>query len=135
MLQKFTLAVSLKKQKRKKRSINLAKTKCQKKSLNALNERETFGVNCGIFEKRQRKIGPEYQYPKPIRTTVADKNLKKATKLRKDETFLLEIHEVDLVAKEIKDHEKCYHDYTRILYPNENQSTVNEKGHFKDACD
>ena len=26
-------------------------------------------------------------------------------------------------------------DYTRILYPNENQSTVNEKGHFKAVCD
>ena len=132
---KFTLAVSLEKGKRKKKSINVAKSKRQKVSLNAQNERGKFGANCGICKKRQRKVGPKYQYPKPIRTTDADKNLKEAAKLRKDETLLLEIHEVDLIVKEFKNHEKCYRDYTRILYPNENQSTVNEKGDFKAVCD
>ena len=49
--------------------------------------------------------------------------------------MLLGIHEVDLIAKEFKNHEKCYRDYTRILYPNENQSTVIEKGDFKAVYD
>ena len=117
---KFILAVSLEKRKKKKKTINVAEPNRQKVSLNALNEIEKFGENCGIYKKRQRKVGPKYQYPKPIRTTDAEKNLKEAAKLRKDETFLLEIHEVDLISKEFKNHEKCYRDYTRILYPNKN---------------
>ena len=133
---KLILAVSLEKRKRKKKPINLPKSKCQKMSLNAQNERGNFGVNCGICKKCQRKVGPKYQYPKPICTTDADKNLKEATKLRKDETLLLDIPEVHLIAKEFKNHEKCYRDYTRILfYPNKNQSTVNKKGDFKAVCD
>ena len=108
---KFIVAVSLKKRKRKKKSINVinvAKSKCQKVSLNAQNERGKFGANCGICKKRQTKVGPKYQYPKPIGLTDADKNLKEAARLRKDETLLLEIHEVDLIDKEIKNHAKCY---------------------------
>ena len=132
---KFTLAVSLEKRKRKKKSINVAKSKRQKVSLNAQNKRGKFSANCGICNKRQRKVGPKYQYPKPIRTTDADKNLMEAAKLRKDETLLLEIHEVDRIAKELKNHEKCYRDYARILYLNGNQSTVNEKGDFKAVRD
>ena len=132
---KFTLAVSLGKRKRKKKSINVAKSKPQKVSLNALNERGKFGANCGICKKLQRKVGSKYHCPKPIRTTDADKNLKEAAKLSKDETLSLAIHEVNLIAKEFKNHEKCYRDYTRTLYPNENQSTVNGKGDFKAVCD
>ena len=57
-----------------------------------------------------------------------------AAKLRKDQALLLEIHEVDLIAKEFKNHEKCYRDYTRIICPNESQSTINDKGDFKAVC-
>ena len=32
--------------------------------------------------------------------------------------MLLEIHEVDLIAKEFKKHDKCYCDYTRLIYEN-----------------
>ena len=32
--------------------------------------------------------------------------------------MLLQIHEVDLIAKEFKKHDKCYHDYTRRIYEN-----------------
>ena len=66
-------AVSLEKRKRKKKSINVAKSKPQKVPLNALNEREKFSANCGICKKRQRKVCPKYQYPKPIRTTDAER--------------------------------------------------------------
>ena len=91
--------------------------------------REEHLVQIAEFvKKRQTKVGPKYQYPK---LTDADKNLKEAARLRKDETLLLEIHEVDLIDKEIKNHAKCYRDYTRILYPNKKQSTVNEKGILK----
>lgn len=71
---KITLAVSLEKRKRKKKSINVAKSKPQKVSLNALNERGKFGANCGICKNRQRMVGSKYHCPKPIRTTDADKN-------------------------------------------------------------
>ena len=70
---KFNLAVSLEKQKRKK-NINVAKSKRQKVSLNAQNERGKFGANCGICKKHQEKVSSKYQYPKPICTTDADKN-------------------------------------------------------------
>ena len=71
---KFTLAVSLEKRKRKKKSINVAKSKRQKVSLDAQNERGKFGANCRISKKHQKKVGSKYQYPKPICTTDADKN-------------------------------------------------------------
>ena len=32
--------------------------------------------------------------------------------------MLLEIHEVDLIAKELKKHDKCYRNYTRLIYEN-----------------
>ena len=35
-----------------------------------------------------------------------------------DEGILLEIHEVDLIAKEFEKHNKCYCDYTRLIYEN-----------------
>ena len=130
---KLTFAVTLEKRKRKKKTVT-TKSKRQKLPVSALNERGKFGANCGICKKRRIKVGRKYQYPKQIRTTEAEKNLKEAAKLRKDQALLLEIHEVDLIAKEFKDHEKCYRDYTRIIYPNENQSTINDKGDFKAVC-
>ena len=63
-----------------------------------INYNQKFAANCGICKKRQTKVGPKYQYPKPIGLTDADKNAdKEAARLRKDETLLLEIHEVDLL--------------------------------------
>ena len=56
---KFTLAVSLEKRKRKKKSINVAKFKRQKVSPNAQNERGKFSANCGICKKCQRKVSPK----------------------------------------------------------------------------
>ena len=32
--------------------------------------------------------------------------------------MLLEIHEVDPIAKEFKKHDKCYLNYTRLIYEN-----------------
>ena len=46
------------------------------------------------------------------------KLLKKAARLKSDEGMLLEIHEVDLIAKEFKKHDKCDRDYTRLIYEN-----------------
>ena len=96
---KFTFAVTLEKRKRKKKSLT-TKYKRQKLLVSALNERGKFGANCGICKKRQIKVGRKYQYPKQIRTTDAEKNLKEAVKFRKDQALLLQIHEVDLIAKE-----------------------------------
>ena len=80
-------------------------------------------------------ISLSLQYPKQICTKDAEKNLKEAAELRKDNKLLLTIKGVDLLAKEFKNHEKCYRDYTRIIYQNENKCTVYEKGDFKAVCD
>ena len=59
---------------------------------------------------------------------------KGSSQVEKRPSLLLEIHEVDLIAKEFKSHEKCYRNYARMIYPNENQSTINYKGDFKAVC-
>ena len=54
--------------------------------------------------------------------------------MTKDEELLLEITKVDLLAKEFQHHDKCYHDYTRVLYTTKTKTPVNEKGNFEDLC-
>ena len=44
--------------------------------------------------------------------------MKKEAQPENNEGMLLEIHEVDLIAKEFKKHNKCYRDYTRLIYEN-----------------
>ena len=67
-------------------------------------------------------------------TLDAANYLKKAAEMTEDENLLLEITEVDLVAKEFKSHDKCYPDYTRVLYATKTKTPVNEKGNFEDIC-
>ena len=67
-------------------------------------------------------------------TKDADKNLKLAAEMKNDQTLLLQINGVYLIAKEFKYHEKCYRNYTRILYPNEKHLSINEKGDSKAVC-
>ena len=67
-------------------------------------------------------------------TLDAANHFKKAAEMTEDENLLLEITEVDLVAKEFKSHGKCYHDYTRVLYATKSKTPVNEKGNFEDVC-
>ena len=54
--------------------------------------------------------------------------------MTKDKELLLEITKVDLLAKEFQHHDKCYHDYTQVLYTAKTKTPVNEKGNFEDVC-
>ena len=54
--------------------------------------------------------------------------------MTKDEELLLEITTVDLLAKEFQHHDKCYHDYTQVLYTTKTKTPVNEKDNFEDVC-
>ena len=67
-------------------------------------------------------------------TLDAANNIKKVAEMIKDKEVLLDITEVDLVAKEFKRHDKCYRDYTRVIFANKIKIPVNEKGNFEDVC-
>ena len=69
-----------------------------------------------ICKKRQIKVGHKCQLPKKLLTLDAANNIKKAAEIIEDEELLLEITEVDLVAKYFKRHDKCYRDYTTCDY-------------------
>ena len=58
-----------------------------------------------IFKKKN--IRGRYYYATRILTRNAEETFKKAAQLKNDEGMLLEIHEVDLIAKEFKKHDKC----------------------------
>ena len=40
----------------------------------------------------------------------------------------------DLIAKEFQKHEKCYRDYTRILYSEDNRKHTNDNGDYTAVC-
>jgi len=131
---KFTYAKTL--AKRKDNTLNQHEKRPKRcKSEVVANERGIFGDICMLCKKRQIKIGQKYHYPKPIITLAAASNLKQAAEKCNDAALLLQISEVDLVAKEFKNHEKCYRDYTRILYDNtQNVTRINNKGDFAAVC-
>ena len=87
-----------------------------------------------ICKKHQIKVGHKFQLPKKLLTLDAANNIKKAAEMTEDEELLFEITKVDLVAKEFKRHDKCYCDYTRVLYATKTKTPVNEKGNFEDVC-
>ena len=48
--------------------------------------------------------------------------------------MLLEIRDRDLLAKISRKHEKCYRDYTRILYKNEpSEEPVHDRGNYENV--
>ena len=57
--------------------------------------------------KKIKVRGRDYSKTR-ILTRNAEETLKKAAQLKRNERMLLEIHEVDLIAKELKKkHDKC----------------------------
>ena len=105
-----------------------------KRRKSTTDERGLFGNHCMICKKLQIKVGPKFQLPKKILTIEASNSITKAAEMTKDEELLLEIADVDLIAKEFKRHDKCYRDYTRVLYVTKAKTPVNEKGNFEDVC-
>ena len=86
-----------------------------------------------ICKKHQIKVGHKFQLPKKSLTLDAANNIKKVSEMIEDEELLLEITEVDLVAKEFKRHDKCYRDYTGVLDATKTKTPANEKGNFEDV--
>jgi len=74
----------------------------QSKQQKAGKERGLFDENCTICKNYQIKLGQCFQKPKKLVTLEAANNVKKAAEVSKDEAMLLQIAEVDLVAKEFK---------------------------------
>ena len=76
-------------------------------------------IFCNQYRKTvRRKSHNVYK----ILTKEAEQNIKCAVDVKNDFPLLCQIQDVDLIAKELMIHKKCYSDYTRIL-----DSTV-EKG-------
>ena len=74
-----------------------------------------------ICKTRKIKVRGRDYYTNRIFTRNAEETFKKTAQLKNDEGMLLEIHEVDLIAKEFKKHDKCQLDYTRLIYENVEQ--------------
>ena len=60
-----------------------------------------------ICKTKKIKVRGRDYYTTRILTRNAEETLKKAAQLKSDEGMLLEIHEVDLIVKELKKHDKC----------------------------
>ena len=72
------------------------------------------------------------QLAKNILTCNADSRVKEAAEKRNNEKMLTDIKGKDLIAREFKTHEKCYRDYTRILYEKEPQKgQIYDKGDYE----
>ena len=85
-----------------------------------------------ICKKHHIKVGHKFQLPKMLLTLDTANNIKKAAEMTEEEELILEITEVDLGAKEITRHDKCYRDYTQMLYAIKTKTPGNEKGNFKE---
>ena len=127
---KYVYAKTLAKRKENKDTCEPSRSKRQKGS----NETRLFDDNWMICKQHQIKGGHKFQSPKKLLTLDAANNIKKAAEMIEDEEILLDIAEVNLVAKEFKHHDKCYRDYTRVIYANKIKIRVNEKGNFEDVC-
>ena len=69
-----------------------------------------------ICQKKIVKFRGKDCHITPIVTVDAKKRLKNAAAGKNDERMQLAVKGVDLIAKELKKHDKCYRDYTRVLY-------------------
>ena len=50
--------------------------------------------------------------------------------------MVLAVNSVDLIAKEFKKHDKCYRDYTRVIYSEfkDQQQSVYDSGNYEAVC-
>ena len=84
-------------------------------------ERGIFPDICMICKKKKIKVNKKDCYTTQIVTREAENSLKNAAEMKNDTLMLLAINEVDLIAKEFKKHDKCYRDYTRIIYEHDDR--------------
>ena len=102
---------------------DVIKSKIQKttRSSQSIRTADKRGIFPGIFmtcKKMKIKVTGNDYYTTRILTQNAEETMKKEAQPENNEGMLLEIHEVDLIAKEFKKHNKCYRDYTRLIYEN-----------------
>ena len=141
--QKFTYAKTLAKRKickepRKQRLSNRFVADSQNEAKRRKVELSTlFPEHCMFCEKVRITVNKKEQYPKRIETKIAENSVLNAANLRSDVTMLGMINGIDLIAKEFRKHEKCYRDYTRVLFETSTNRTgeeVYDKGNFLDVC-
>lgn len=129
--QKFTYAKALLKRKlRKEDEMGESRDKVSRRSKELFSKQETappsrlFPDICMICKKKTLKVNQKAQPLTKIVTKTAEKALIEAATLNNDTKMLLEITDIDLIAKEFQKHEKCYRDYTR------NKKTENVEGNL-----
>ena len=118
---KFIYAKTLDKRKCKDgddKKSKIQRTTRSGQSIGTAGKRGIFPDICMICKKKKIKVGGRNYYTTRILTFNAEETFKNAAQLKSDKGMLLEIHEVGLIAKEFKKHDKCYRDYTRLIYEN-----------------
>ena len=70
-----------------------------------------YPKECTICKRYLRKVNQKQQKPKQLLTFVAQETIKAAAKVH-DPAMYAEIHDLNLIAKEFKYHDKCYREFT-----------------------
>ena len=96
----------------------IQRTTRSSQSIGTADKRGIFPDICMICKKKKIKVGERDYYTTRILTCNAEETFKNGARLKSDKGMLLEIHEVGLIAKEFKKQDKCYRDYTRLIYEN-----------------
>ena len=78
----------------------IQRTTRSSQSIETADKRGIFPDICMIRKKKKIKVRGRDYYTTQILTRNAEETFKKAAQLKSDEGILLEIHEVDLIAKE-----------------------------------
>ena len=96
-------------------------------------ERDIFPDICMICKKKKIKVNKKDCYTTKIVTHGAENSLKNVAEMKNDTLMLLAINGVDLIAKEFKKHDKCYRDYTRIIYEDDKrkEDLIYDVGNYK----
>ena len=131
---KFIYAQTLLKRKQNIDENQLSKVARLKRSSN--KGTSLFPPMCMICKSKTMKVSGKKQFPKKLLTFDAAEQIKRAAEKRHDDKLLVEIAGQDLIAREFQKHEKCYRDYTRILYSGESKhSCIYESGDYKAVCE
>ena len=90
-----------------------------------------------ICKETTIKVAGKKQFPNAILTMNAENTMKEAAKARNDVGMLSAIGDKSLIVKEFKTHNKCYRDYTRIVFQDnkEDNQSVYEKGNYDLVCE
>ena len=94
-----------------------------------------FPNHCMICKSISIKANGKKQFAKNTLTHIVDFCVKDAVEKCNDEKMLTDITGKDLIAKEFKKYEKCYQDYTQILYEKDPQKKqIYEKFDYEKVC-